>query len=103
MTKFKVEAVHYVEAADWKDAETQVEMQLSEPEEVVSKPATDSPNDYIAFGISKKILEEHNALFFKSENDVEYEQKLNILKESLLVWLTNIALNVIANNEKNWE
>ena len=34
------------------------------------------PDHQVDNSNAKKILEEHNALFFKSENDVEYEKKL---------------------------
>ena len=41
--KFKVTAVSYVEASDWKTAEEAVEQKLVEPVEITSAPTLDTP------------------------------------------------------------
>jgi hypothetical protein len=98
--KFKVIAVSYVEAPDWRTAETAVEQNLVMPTEITSQPALDTPEDYIEYGINKKILKDQADLYFK---DMLYEQAVSKLKEKASVWLINLLEKCFKTNEENWK
>lgn len=98
--KFKVVAVSYVEASDWKTAEEAVEHKLVEPTEITSQPTLDSPEQYIEYGIQKKILKEQADLYFK---DMIYEVSVQKLKTRAKIWLENILEDCFRKNEGNWK
>lgn len=98
--KFEVVSVSIVEAPDWKTAETAVERRLVEPTEITSKPYLGSPEQFIEYGIQKKILTEQAKLFFE---DVSYEVSIKELETKAKIWLENILYNCIKKNESNWK
>lgn len=101
MTKYRVEAVHYIEAGDWKEAEQQVEGNLSTPEEITSRPAGTSATDYLHFAISKRIIEEHSKIYFSKDSD-EYRKELDRLKEQTYQWFNINLNNILKSNEDRW-
>lgn len=101
--RIKVTATHYVDALTWIEAEKQVEAQLSIPDTIESEPAGMDPRDIVEFAIASKIHDRHNKLFFDSyETDSSYEEQVEILKEQVRDWLSNILDDIISNNEEGW-
>ncbi len=99
--KFKVKTTSFVEATSWRDAEYQIEQQLSDADQIVSEPISKSSNDLLIFAITAKIEEEHRKIFFEEEEE-EYYQKLTILKGKSIRWLSNVLDEVISSNEELW-
>ena len=100
--KYKVTTTSYVEASNWIDAEEQVEKKLIDPDQIDSEPADRTPRDYVMFGISSKISEEHNKIFFDPHITESYEVKVERLKAQMSNWLDNLLEEVIKGNEENW-
>ena len=100
--KFKVTATYYVDAANWVEAENKVENKQELADQIESDPVGKSPRDYIMFGISTKIHDMHNKIFFEPETDKTYEEKLAKLRNEASIWLDNLLEEVIRSNESNW-
>ena len=98
--KFKVTSITYVEAPDWKTAETAVEQGLVNPTEITSQPTLDTAEDYIEYGIQKKILKDQADLYFK---DMLYSTAVVKLQNKAKVWIDNLLENCFRKNERNWE
>lgn len=100
--KIKVIATHYIEAQTWVEAEKQVEQHLSNPDGIESEPAGNDPRDMIAFGISDKIYEKHNKLFYDPFANEEYSENVEELKQKVMNWIENIVDDIIKTNEEEW-
>ena len=100
--KFKVLAKHYVNAPSWFEAEKLVEQNLTKPDSIESEPADKTARDMIIYGISTKIYEKHNKIFFNPNIDKTYEEKLELLKSNTSIWLENILEEIIKNNDQGW-
>jgi hypothetical protein len=100
--KYKVVTKHFVEASSWIAAEELVEKKLTEPDQIESEPADRTPRDYVMFGISSKIFDEHNKIFFDTHINESYEVKVEKLKAQMSNWLDNLLEEVIKGNEENW-
>lgn len=100
--KFKIVATHYVEATDRYSAEFLVEQQSSQPDQIDSLPAGQTPFDIVMFGVSEKLAKEHHDIFFNSRADDEYANKCQELRERTKIWLDSILEQVITSNEENW-
>ena len=98
--RFKVKATYFIDAANWEEAEIQVENNLAEADQIDSEPATKSPTDIITYGIASKISDKHRKIFFGDID--EYEEKSNELKQITLDWLENLMEEVFASNKENW-
>ena len=97
--KFKVTSVTYVEASDWKTAEEAVEQNLVPPTEITSQPTLDTPEQYVEYGIQKKILKDQADLYF---GDMLYETAVKKLEEKAKTWVDNILEKCFRKNEGNW-
>lgn len=100
--KFKIKATYYVEAPSWSEAENRVEQQLVTADQIDSEPADKTARDMIIYGISTKIYEKHNKIFFNPNMDKTYEEKLKSLRSNTSIWLENILEEIIKNNEQGW-
>ena len=101
--KYKVVAIHYVDAPNWIEAENRVEQRLNDPDRIESEPAGKKPRDMVIFGISSKIHDDHNKMFFEDEMDKSYNQKIEELKTRTVIWLEGIVDEIIKSNEQDWE
>lgn len=101
--KYKVITKSYVEAPSWEEAERRVEQMLVQPDEIESEPASRAPRDLVMFGLSSKIFDEHNKIFFTNEEiDSSYEYKMHKLRKETMIWLEAILEDIIRSNEEDW-
>lgn len=100
--KFKVRATYYVEAPSWTEAEQRVEQKLIDTDQIDSEPADKTARDMVMYGISTKIYNEHNQIFFDPNLDKTYEEKLEILKTKTGIWLENLLEEIVKSNEQSW-
>ena len=100
--RFKVKGIYFVEAPSWFEAEQRVEQKLVEADQIESEPADKTARDMIIYGISTKIYEEHNRIFFDPNIDKSYEEKLERLRQQTTIWVENILEEIIKNNEQGW-
>jgi len=100
--KFKVKTTSFVEATSWRNAEHQIEQQLIDADQIESEPISKSSTDLLIFAITAKIEDMHRKIYFDSNDEEEYKEKLVWLRIKTATWLDNILDDVLASNEEIW-
>lgn len=100
--KFKVKTTSFIEATSWRDAEHIIEQQLPDADQIESEPISKSSTDLLIFAITAKVEDMHRKIYFDSNDDEEYKQKLVWLKMKTANWLDNVLNEVLDSNEELW-